>query len=584
MSGQETHWHDMDTVCKRAKFLADEVPDKELFVFYDGDRRDAYTARELYTLAGRFANRLRQQGFERQDVIANTLANSPERVITDLGIMLAGCVTMNGQLLMADGSDFFRSAKNSRCRGIVMAVGESSAGWQLLGKYITVNNSQYVGDVLIKQAPEVKAAILVHREKDSQKKPFIDDLKTCGADIYDDKSIAPEDFGMVKTTSGSTGYSKLVPRTHKEIVTAMDLINSRRQWTHPRDNRSKIYSERLLGWAVGMTAKTFCMAETRVLSDKMSSPGPLSGAAIWRLVVAEGCNNCSLTLQDYESIYNHVTGTGGPKHRLDDVELAGQPVTEAQVKKTLTLSKAVTVAYGSTETYLIAEKRLHDSDDSYSSNNSGQPIAGTTVRVVDDKGEICKPGVTGTIHVTGPLVFKGYFNRLEDPDPQTKLAFTSDGWVNTNDYGYVDDSGDLFVLGRNNDIIVHGNYLFYPSWMENRLMEHPDILVACLVPVSDPVVYQNICACLKLVSGSELTEEKIKAYCQSTFLPSVSTVMTHMPDFYILFNDEFPETATGKPDKVTLRKMAEDKFGYIGRSKKVSSAVAWKGGCVIGGL
>ncbi|CAL1538380.1 unnamed protein product [Lymnaea stagnalis] len=318
----------MDTVCKRAKFLADEVPDKELFVFYDGDRRDAYTARELYTLAGRFANRLRQQGFERQDVIANTLANSPERVITDLGIMLAGCVTMNGQLLMADGSDFFQSAKNTRCRGIVVAVGESSAGWQLLGKNITVKKSQYVGDIFIKQAPEVKTAILVHREKNSQKKAFIDDLRTCGADIFDDKSIDPEDIVLVTTTSGSTGYSKLVPRSHQEIATAMDMYKSIRQWTHPRDNKCILYSERLLGWAVGMTAKTFCFGETRVLSDKMSSPGPLSGAAIWRLVIAEGCNTYSMPSQECERIYDHVMRTGGPQYRLDVVEVAGQPITE----------------------------------------------------------------------------------------------------------------------------------------------------------------------------------------------------------------------------------------------------------------
>ncbi|KAH9496763.1 hypothetical protein Btru_009322 [Bulinus truncatus] len=60
-------------------------------------KRDAYTASTLYTLAGRFANRLRRQGFQHQDVIANTLPNSTELVVTDLGIMMAGCIAYTAE-------------------------------------------------------------------------------------------------------------------------------------------------------------------------------------------------------------------------------------------------------------------------------------------------------------------------------------------------------------------------------------------------------------------------------------------------------------------------------------------------------
>ncbi|KAI8785826.1 2-succinylbenzoate--CoA ligase, partial [Biomphalaria glabrata] len=97
MGGAVSSLRDLDTVTKRLVHLSENDPNKEIFVFYTSGLREAYTARQLYTLAGRFAFRLRQRGFQKGDVIANTLNDSPERVVTDIGIMLAGCVTMNIQ-------------------------------------------------------------------------------------------------------------------------------------------------------------------------------------------------------------------------------------------------------------------------------------------------------------------------------------------------------------------------------------------------------------------------------------------------------------------------------------------------------
>lgn len=98
MGGAVSSLRDLDTVTKRLVHLSENDPNKEIFVFYTSGLREAYTARQLYTLAGRFAFRLRQRGFQKGDVIANTLNESPERAVTDIGIMLAGCVTMNIQV------------------------------------------------------------------------------------------------------------------------------------------------------------------------------------------------------------------------------------------------------------------------------------------------------------------------------------------------------------------------------------------------------------------------------------------------------------------------------------------------------
>uniref|UniRef100_A0A2C9KUE0 AMP-binding enzyme C-terminal domain-containing protein n=1 Tax=Biomphalaria glabrata TaxID=6526 RepID=A0A2C9KUE0_BIOGL len=176
-----------------------------------------------------------------------------------------------------------------------------------------------------------------------------------------------------------------------------------------------------------------------------------------------------------------------------------------------------------------------------------------------------------TFMITGPDVFKGYYNRLTSPDPQTVKAFTSDGWFKMEDYGYIDKDGNVFVLGRTKDIIIYGAESLYPGWMEKKLMEHSDVLEAILVPVSDPLLYQNICACVKIKRDSKLNEDQLRKYCDQIFLPNPVSEETPKPQYFIITKGDFPEMSTGKPNKKRLREMAESMFGY---DKKVILSVA----------
>lgn len=107
MGATQSQIHSLDTISKRVQFLAQSEPHKELFIFYTGKKRQSFTSERLLLLAGRFANRLRHQyGFRRNDVIANTLANSPERLITDLAITLAGCTGIHGQVIFSKTTKF----------------------------------------------------------------------------------------------------------------------------------------------------------------------------------------------------------------------------------------------------------------------------------------------------------------------------------------------------------------------------------------------------------------------------------------------------------------------------------------------
>ncbi|CAG5119938.1 unnamed protein product [Candidula unifasciata] len=550
----------LNTVLKRVQFLAENFPEKELFVFYEGDNRTSLTCSQVFHLAGKFAYRLRHlYGFRRSDVIVSTLPNSPERLIVDLGIMLAGCTCMNGQILLADGSDFFRSATNSQCSGIVLRPDTESPAWRLLHPFVTDKASTTCLTLSCDQSPELRTAIGVSRTSDGTSKPWLEDLRDSSDQVFIDSTVGPEDLLYVFTTSGSTGYSKLVPRTQAEIVSLGTAINFENiDFSVPTGT----YSDRNLGWVGGYPFTSVCLGEKRVLQDLFSHHGKVSGESIWKAVCREKCFLASLRQLDVESVVAYIDRIGGIDHKIHSLFTGGQPVTQSQVAIALTIAEKVVLGYGSTECGLLAMAVVEDakSEDFF----CGKAVPDKTLTIVDENGDECKSRQTGTILATGGNIFKGYFNRLEDPDPNTVKCFTEDGWFNTEDLGFWDEDKNLYVLGRNKDTITYGNYVLYPGWLEAEILQHPDVADAFVLPVSDPVRYHEICACVTPVSGSNVTEDQLKSYCESIFIADLNSYQTPMPKYFMVL-DSFPETPTGKPDKQRLRKLAEEKFG-AGRS------------------
>ncbi|CAG5121482.1 unnamed protein product, partial [Candidula unifasciata] len=179
----------------------------------------------------------------------------------------------------------------------------------------------------------------------------------------------------------------------------------------------------------------------------------------------------------------------------------------------------------------------------------GKPASGVQLKIIDDDGDKCRPRQAGTVLVRGERIFSGYFNLLEDPDPNTVKCFTKDGWFNTEDLGFWDEEGNFYVLGRNKDTIMYGTVVLYPGWLEAKILQHPDVADAVVLPVSDPVRYHEICACVTPASGRNMTEEQLKSYCESIFIADLTSEQTPMPKYFmvplyfcilLIYNNYFP--------------------------------------------
>jgi len=89
----------------------------------------------------------------------------------------------------------------------------------------------------------------------------------------------------------------------------------------------------------------------------------------------------------------------------------------------------------------------------------GPPIAGTAVRVIDDKrGQTLPDRRVGEIAIRSGCMLSGYYRR---PD----LRPFQDGWYRTGDMGYLAD-GEVFVVGRSKDLIINAGKNIYPQDVE----------------------------------------------------------------------------------------------------------------------
>lgn len=207
-------------------------------------------------------------------------------------------------------------------------------------------------------------------------------------------------------------------------------------------------------------------------------------------------------------------------------------------------------SYGMTEmgsivTILMPEDHLRDQMKYL--NSVGKPIGSHQVRVADEQGADCPPGVIGEVLAKGPGMMLDYYRMPEE----TGHAL-ADGWYHTKDMGYLDEAGYLYICGRKHDLIISGGENIFPLEVENVLKSHPGIEDVAVLGMPDPYWGEAVYACVTLKNGQQLTEEQIRSFCRGKIagykIPKQVHILTQMP-----------LTATGKIKKPELAKWIGEK-------------------------
>jgi acyl-CoA synthetase (AMP-forming)/AMP-acid ligase II len=172
----------------------------------------------------------------------------------------------------------------------------------------------------------------------------------------------------------------------------------------------------------------------------------------------------------------------------------------------------------------------------------GRPLRQMGIRVVDDDGRDCPPGIPGEILTYGPSVTVGYYNNSD----ANARSFSPDGWFATGDIGILDPMGYLKIVDRKKELIIRGGANIYPREIEEVLYQHPKVLDAAGVGVPDPRLGERVCACIVPRPGESLTFEELIAFLRN----KIATYK--LPEFLRLL-EALPRTPTGKVQKGLLR-------------------------------
>jgi fatty-acyl-CoA synthase len=159
----------------------------------------------------------------------------------------------------------------------------------------------------------------------------------------------------------------------------------------------------------------------------------------------------------------------------------------------------------------------------------GRPLPSLEVEIRGPDNAVLPPGQSGEIYVRGDQVSGEYTH---------KKVVQDDGWFATNDGGWMDEDGYLFVEGRLDDVIVRGGENISPGEIEDVLRHHPNVADVAVLGVPDDEWGERVAAVVvpkgEAPSEADLSDW-VKARLRSTKTPEVWE-----------FRDALPYNETGK--------------------------------------
>jgi acyl-CoA synthetase (AMP-forming)/AMP-acid ligase II len=174
-------------------------------------------------------------------------------------------------------------------------------------------------------------------------------------------------------------------------------------------------------------------------------------------------------------------------------------------------------------------------------------LGGVELSLRDDSGAEVPVGTQGRLWVRSGGNMIGYWNH-----PQATAETIVDGWLDTGDIMRADEDGYLWFCGRRKQIIVHDASNICPQEVEEAIEQHPAIEAVGVIGVHDLVHGENVRAYVTVREGQERpTAADVIAFARKQ-------VGYKAPE-EIVFLDEMPLNATGKVDRVTLKRMAEER-------------------------
>ncbi len=352
----------------------------------------------------------------------------------------------------------------------------------------------------------------------------------------------PQSVAFLQLSGGSTGLSKLIPRTHDDYLYSVRASNEICAIT-----RHSVYMVALpAAHNFPMSSPGFLgalYAGARVVLS--AGPGP---DAAFPLIARERVT-CVGLVPPLALLWAQAAATS--PHDLSSLEVmqvgGAKLVPEAARRVVDSLGCRLQQVFGMAEG-LVNYTRLHDPLEVVL-GTQGRPISpDDEVLVLDDHGHPVPPGEVGHLLTRGPYTIRAYHN---DPGANAR-AFTEDGFYRTGDRVQQLPGGYLVVQGRAGDHINRAGEKISAEEIEDHLLAHAQVFDAAVVSIPDPYLGERSCAFV-IPHGEPPTGAQLKAWVRGRGVAAFK-----VPD-QVVFVDAFGTTAVGKISRRELRAQLRDR-------------------------
>ena len=158
----------------------------------------------------------------------------------------------------------------------------------------------------------------------------------------------------------------------------------------------------------------------------------------------------------------------------------------------------------------------------------------------------------GELEFRGPFLFAGYFGN----EAANRSAFREDGWFRTGDLAKMDADGNVYMTGRQKDIINRGGIKINPLDIEAMVDDHDKVFLSAIVPMPDPILGERACLFVQLRLGESLTLDEVCAH-----LAEQGVAKVKWPE-RLETVDAMPMTPTRKIIKSKLVEVLQERLAF----------------------
>lgn len=356
------------------------------------------------------------------------------------------------------------------------------------------------------------------------------------------RPIAENSAAALLNTSGTTGLPKGVLYSHRSIVLMSLTVNARDMYGFSAHDvvLMAVPMFHANGWSWPFTAP--------MAGAALVLPGPrLDPESLVGMITANGVTISGGVPTVWQNVLQHVERTDGQLPSLRRLYIGGAPCPEALLTAFQRRHVEIQHVWGMTEmgptgSVCASTPETRDHSPAALQLRQGRAPFLVEMKLTDDHGtELPWDGRTpGRLLVRGPCVLRRYYRANAD-------ATDGEGFFDTGDIASIDENGFMQITDRAKDLIKSGGEWISSVEIEAAALSYSPILEAAAIAAEHPKWGERPILVIALKAEHSITVAELKAHLAKK-MPR-----WQLPDDIVVVED-MPHTATGKIDKMWLRK------------------------------